>query len=66
MPRYIARINLIIAADNYTEARTNITEMLSTAIDWEYVIIDAARTEPMAIPEPTLDELFDAALDNNG
>ena len=64
MPRYVARVTMLFEVDNMDAAIEYISERMNTTLDWDYASIDGERTRPMPIESPSVDELFDAAFDN--
>lgn len=70
MAKFIARITVLfdttVSVDE-TEAHEIIRDFMAERpgiVSWDYVSIDGERTQPMLVPDPSLDELFDAAWEN--
>ena len=68
MSRYIARINILVDATSSTHAHERLIDVISGrpgVESWDYVTIDVDKTGFMPIPEPDLDDLFEAAISDD-
>jgi hypothetical protein len=58
--KHIARVTIMFEAP--TDEAHTVLETILEGTAWSYVSIDGAQTQPMIVPEPSLDEIFDEAL----
>ena len=61
MSKFVAKIILSVEAIDQNEAHEALAEMLNRTQAWEYIPYEGA-TQPLIVAEPSLDELFDAAV----
>ena len=62
--RYVARVTMLFDADSMDQAIEFVADRMSTTQDWDYASANGERTRPMPIESPSVDVLFEAALDN--
>lgn len=69
MAQYIARINILFSANDAADAHEKLTDIMSSrpgVESWDYVTVNdevsVTKTSFMPVPEPDLDELFEAAI----